>query len=130
MVGSVLRLHDRVAGFAAELDRLHDLDTLVGRAGQDDDVQHRRPDKDGQPAAGLRRVEVEDRHFRHMLVAVHTIQLASEQECADRNQHQPDDEDDRQDQVRQDPEIRTALESHPFHEEQAYHQHEARDRDA
>ena len=76
-MGRVLGLHDGVTGEATELDRLHDLDTLVRRTGENDDVDRGGPQEDQQPAAGLGDVEVEYGQQRRALAAGRPAHLAA-----------------------------------------------------
>ena len=120
----VFRFHNRVARKATELDRLHDVDTLVGRAGDNDNIEHRRSQKDQHPS--LCRSDVEVEYWQQWCVfgPLRTSQPAAIKDRANRNQDQANREDHRQDQVGQYPEVRTAFEAPEFHTEKTCHEHE------
>ncbi len=124
----VLWLHHRVAGGPAELDGFHHVDALVGRARDDDDVEDRGAEEDQHPAARRRQVEVEYGQQGNILAARQIVQLASPEYDADGNQDQAEDEEHRQDQVGQDAEIRSTLETPELHPEQRHDQNQRRQR--
>ncbi len=116
-----------MAGLPAELHRLHHLDALVGCAGDNHDIDHRRAEEDHRPASRLRIVQIEYRQQRRRLAAGYFAQAAAVQDRANRDQDQAGHEDRRQYQVGQDAEIRSALEAELFHYEQTDDEHQARD---
>ena len=72
----MFRLHHGVARHAAKLDRLHDVHALVGRAGNDDDVDDRGAKKDQEPAARGGNIEIAYRQQRDILAPGRLAQLA------------------------------------------------------
>ncbi len=125
-MGRVFRLHHRVACHPAELGAFHVVHALVGGTCEDDDVEHGRAEEDQRPALCRRLVEIEHRHRRHGLVAMQPANLAPVEKSTDRDEHQTGDEYHRQNQVGQDPDIRTTFEPELLHRKQASHQHQAR----
>ena len=82
-MGRMFRLHDRMAGHAAELGRLHVVDALVRGTREDDDVEHRCADEDQRPALRRRLVEIENRHRLDGLVTMRPPQLAAVKQRTD-----------------------------------------------
>ena len=125
-MGGVLRFHHRMARQAAKLDRLHHLDTFVSDARENDDVDHRCTEENQQPASSIGHVQIEDwQRVGHAFAAGHPARLAAPQQGADRNQNQAENEDHRQDQIRQDAQVRPAFEAELLHLEQARNENQA-----
>ena len=124
LVRRVFRLHDCVAGRAAELHRLHVLDALVGADREHDCGDRGHHAEYQQQLARVRLVQVDDRQVRWRLAVRGclpcTLLVAPD---ADRNQHQAEGHQRRQHQVSDDSQVGTALETRQLHHEQRDEQH-------
>ncbi len=99
-----------------------------GRAREDDDIDDRRAQEYQQPFPRLGHIKVEDRQMRHTLAGRRAAHLSTPSQAANRNQDQPDYEDRRQYQIRQNPEVRAALVAELLDQKQAYDKNQTCDR--
>jgi hypothetical protein len=100
------------------------VDTLVGRARDNDDIEHRRSKKNQHPSLCCFDVQVKNRQQWCVFSALGTSQPPAVKNGADRNQDQPYGEDHRQDQVGQYTQVRAAFEAPEFHSEKTCHENQ------
>ena len=126
LVSDQFRLHHRVAGLAAELDRSGEMIGVVAAHGAEQQENQAPADEEAEHTAVARAREIDD-HHRHQPAGA--MQLAPFAQRADDHQHQPHHREPRRHDVRQNADVRVRERRHRVQQEQQEERKQAADDD-